>query len=375
MRSARMLESHETSIHCSASLSTNVGKPGSPDFPLRPGSLYPQPPEDRMQIDREVLLALAPTELPNRRNDRFRGEGQDIAMADLHPNDRSGILEVYGRLNTLHLNWQQASGGELDPQLARDAIRLVEPGFWDTVTTLGRSTQPEASDQVKKVIHDIRGGALTAALLNAELLALHPEDSELLQTLVYLARDHAKMMRNAIRDVDPEGRRQDGEEKAHGMDDLIRKWHGQSYRVQDAVTKVQATTEFRGGLASCCLEAGAVDRILYNHLNNAARFATGDGVRIDVLDLDAGLLRFAVTNGVEPSQAAWLRERLTDDPHALYRTGVTRGGSGLGLANAAHFVASAFGLEDPSDALTRGYLGGRLIEDRYHAWFHWPAYA
>jgi len=77
------------------------------------------------------------------------------------------------------------------------------------------------------------------------------------------------------------------------------------------------------------MKASAVDRVVYNYVNNATRFSAGGGL--------------------------------------------TRGGNGLGLSNCADFVAAAFGLPDIDAALRGRYLGAVVEDGWYLAWAHWPA--
>ena len=137
---------------------------------------------------------------------------------------------------------------------------------------------------------------------------------------------------------------------------------------------VEASMDRDGQLASCCLEISAVDRVLYNHMSNAAAFASDGRVALLAEHRPGGSVRMTVANRVDPDQRAWLEEQIALDPHALYRERVTRGGEGLGMANAAFFVTQAFRLARTEEALDGGYLGGRLVGDVYAAWFHWPEY-
>lgn len=41
----------------------------------------------------------------------------------------------------------------------------------------------------------------------------------------------------------------------------------------------------------------------------------------------------------------------------------------MGLTGCADFLAAGFGV-----AVDRGYLGAKMVGDRYCAWFHWPVY-
>lgn len=314
---------------------------------------------------------------------RYRGAGHDVALEALHPQDQAFLQEAYDRLEGFYRLWRTDSGDPPWDLLAARVATLADPAFREEAQEFGMRTRSgsQLSEHMQRVLHDVRGGGLSAALAEAEILTTRnpsPEDRaadrESLQTLVYLARDHAKMMRNAVLGIDPQARSRDEEERPHLIEDLVRRWDGRPYRVDERLALVHARTDRPGGLSSCCLEASAVDRILYNLIGNATRFAPDGEVDVDFRHVSDGVVRVVVTNQVAADQAAWLTDVLAEDAGALYRPGMTRGGLGYGLANVAHFVTAAFGLDRVDTALDQGVLGSRLAEDRFTTWFHWPAF-
>lgn len=314
--------------------------------------------------------------------DRYRGDDHDVTLAALHPDDQRFLRDVYGRLEGFYQIWRTDPGHPPWDRLAAGVATLADPELREDAQGFGIRTRAgsQLSEHMQRVLHDVRGGGLSAALAEAEILSMAVGSEEALAGeregllgLVYLARDHAKMMRNAILGIDTEGRARDEEERPHHIGDLVRRWDGRLYRVGDRAARVRARMDRDGGLSSCCLEASAVDRILYNLIGNAARFAPDGEVALDVRHVAGDVVRIAVANRVTEDQAAWLSDALEGDPGALYRAGVTRGGQGYGLANVAHFVTAAFGADGTGAALDRGLLGGRLTGDRFVTWFHWPA--
>ena len=41
----------------------------------------------------------------------------------------------------------------------------------------------------------------------------------------------------------------------------------------------------------------------------------------------------------------------------------------------AEFLANAFGLSSPEDAVTGSYLGAEVMSGKFAFWFHWPIVA
>ncbi|MEQ9401506.1 MAG: hypothetical protein RJQ04_20230 [Longimicrobiales bacterium] len=317
-----------------------------------------------------------PSHLENRRLHRYRGDGQDLRMADFESGDQVRVRRLYEGVDRVYQAWLVSPSDPPWNAVLEAALALTAPDFHAQAATLGdrsRAAGPENS-RLQRVVHDIRGGGLTPAMLNAALIDDGAPDVKLLQTIVYLCRDHAKIMRNAVVDIDPTQRARDEEERPHGVAALLGAWDGRLHRVGGGEAVVRTDASWEGHLSSCCLEVSAVDRVLYNHVNNATRFAADGTVCVHASAATEAVARITVSNSVDAQQAEWLRTRLAEDPGAPYRPGVTRGGQGLGLTNAAAFVAAAFGLDHPGEAVDGGYLGARLDDHRYVAWFHWPIF-
>lgn len=334
----------------------------------------------------DELDGLSADTLAVRRPDRYRGTGQEARLADLDPRDRDTVTALYGHLKGLYECWRTAHRDPDWAAVARHALDLAEANLIGRVREVGAHDDPSdarpASDPVLRgVLHDLRGGAATAVLAEVELLepglraALERGRAgpEGLDTVVLLCRDQAKIMRNALVDLDPEERARDTVENPHHLEDLVARWADVDYRTFDGRIHVRAEADASAVLSSCCLEVGAIDRIVYNLVNNAARHASDGEVALQAR-VRPGLVRFAVTNRVAGDQEAWLTRALADDPGVLFRSGVTRGGTGVGLGIVADFVVAAFGLPSPSRALAGGYLGATRLDDRLAVWFHWPSY-
>ena len=263
-----------------------------------------------------------------------------------------------------------------DPAFVARVGAVAAAAFVRTAQALGEATaRTAASPLVRKVLHDIRGGGLTALVGTAGLLAFGPPDPDLLLTCGRLARDHCKIVRSALPDLDPPRRANDERLNYHGVEKFVATWDGATVREYGRAVTVAVSCAYRGGVAASCLENAAVDRVLYNHVNNAARFAADGRVALTVFGVGGGrVIRWVVSNAVAPEQREWLAAAAGAGLGALYAGGVTRGGSGIGLASCRDFVAAAFGLPSAAAAVAGGYLGARLVGDDYHAWFHWPAF-
>jgi signal transduction histidine kinase len=128
-------------------------------------------------------------------------------------------------------------------------------------------------------------------------------------------------------------------------------------------------------ISECCVEFGALDRILYNLLNNACRHSAAERIHLalfPVPDENGENLRFVLLNALKEEDRVRLRSM---DLKTLFQVGVSSTGSGYGLHVAAEFVAHAFGLASPEEAVADRYLGANLIADQFAIWFHWPIVA
>jgi signal transduction histidine kinase len=320
----------------------------------------------------DVLLSLAPTDLPTLRVARFDGTGCEVPLARFAPDDREILTRLYAAVKEVHA--LRLSGGPVAASLEQLVVAAADGRLMAAASALGEATRSagRATPEVYRALHDVRGGGLTVFLGAADLLAAAPGDRGLLRMAADAARDHAKIMRNLLPDIDPAGRAADEAAKPHGIDHFTTKWAGA--RVGPAAT-VAVRCVFAGDVSARCLETASVDRVVYNYVNNAARFSADGAVTLWVVPAGDGLSRWVVQNAIAPDQAAFLAERVGGDLGRLFRGGITRGGTGIGLANCADVVADCFGLEGPAEALQSGYLGAALRGPDFYAWFHWPALA
>lgn len=321
----------------------------------------------------EHLRGLEPASVRSSRSRRYRGGGMAVRLEELAPEDRARVRALYDRVRGVYRRWLESRHdpdwkgiwARLQPLAAEERV--------ERIATLGAATATRVDEEGGKAaaaLHDIRGGALTAASAQVAMAPRRPGPDDLL-SLVFLCRDHAKIMRNAVADLDPEARAADEAERAHEMRDIVEQWDGATHRVGAAAARVEVHGGYAGGISSCCLEVSAVDRVLYNLVNNAVRHAEDGTVALAALPHPETSVRIGVANRVSPDQERWV-DRAGEEPAGLFRPGRSRNGEGLGLANCASFVSRAYGIGVRDESVSARLVGARVVDRHFLAWFHWP---
>ncbi len=325
----------------------------------------------------EVLQSLAPAGLPLYRAQRYDGGGFSVSLRQFAPEDISLIIQLYTAVKRTYDLWLYMKDAPNYKMLASHIQReFSSDQFLNSMRSIGAATAAlgETSSQLRKIIHDIRGGALVVLVGYARLAEAGAEFRlDDLKTAVLNARDHAKLMRNAIDDIDPIVREADEGLKIHYIDDFVNKWNRVNFNIGEKTVAIKVSSSFEGSITNRCLETSAIDRILYNYVNNAARFSADKVVNMTIFPAGDSLVRWVVDNAISAEQQTWLDTHAGADLKKLFLGGLTRGGQGIGLTNCTDFVAASFGIA-PQEALDKGYLGAKIIDMRYYAWFHWPAY-
>ncbi len=319
-------------------------------------------------------MSLAPTDLEIYRTFRYDGGGFEISLKDLAIEDVTLIAQVYNTLKGIYDLWLYM-GEQPNYTLLRERLQaFAQPEFLTKVQSIGSTTYNHGinNDAIHNAIHDIRGGALTSLTGYARLLPRLPNKDDYVRQAVYLARDHAKMLRNILPDLDKPVRDADEGLKLHAIDEFVSKWDGFTFELPSKSVTVTAVSSYKGYITSRCLETSAMDRILYNYINNASRFAANDSVHLTVLPVGKELTRWVVENEITDDHVKWLNSEV-NDLQELFQGGHTRGGTGRGLLNCANFVSTSFGI-NTDEAIEQEYLGAKVFENTYYAWFHWPAY-
>lgn len=314
-------------------------------------------------LDRMLVLSLAPPDLANHRAMRYRGEEQAIALGELGADDRALITRTYGLLKELYtLVSSTDSAHEIGDFVARSEVRDL--GL--DLRGLGRSDRYD--DHVASALHDLRGGAVNALLI--ELANPRSSSSDRQRTLSIMTRDVLKLARTLIIDIDPPLRARDLEQRLHSIGHLrcaLENFRGSTAR---GLVKLRLSADGDRFIADSCAELGTVERIAFNLLSNAA--ANSANLLIEGwLAVVGEHLRFVVANTVNEFQRIRLRDVMRTSPAALYSDFSTTG-SGKGLQVTADLVARAYGIHTAREVVDGGYVGSVLSGSAFIGWFHWP---
>lgn len=324
-------------------------------------------------IFEEWLVRLAPTELENYRRVRYQGDDFAVSISSFSEGDQARVCRIYAMLRDLLEKLKRKRGAAI----ARNADPIWSCQEYEEFLTLAQAFGRETfarlpSVALGKAIHDLRGGGLTLLLGQLEMTTGSGLNEESTNMLFYLTRDHLKIMRNVLLGLDDEGRKEDLRPRAHGTDLIVEKWHEAVLHEGGREARMVVDCRIATPIGTCCLEFGALDRILYNLINNACRHTADGVVRLHILpvpDARGEDLRFAVLNALTVEDKNWLLAR---DGRDLFLAGTTSTGSGLGLAIVSDFVSRAYGLSHSGEAVHRGYVGATLSPNGFAAWFHWP---
>lgn len=321
-----------------------------------------------MKVELGQLIGLGPTNLVMKRKERYHGDGSSVLLSSLAQVEKERALLIYSAIKKIGSYANLLDDANLEQVSRLVGSFAVEP-LRSAALSFGRDS--DWNDPVlARVLHDVRGGALNC-LVGFSSLELTYDD---LGSCAMLARDHAKMMRNAFPDIDPALRESDERAHIHSLESHIQKWNDRLFPVGDKQTRLTVENHFPGYFSDRCLETSAVDRVVYNLANNAARFSASGRMTLTTFLVAPAVVRWVMQNPVSTQQREWLEEAVGDDPGRLFLGGMTRGGNGLGMLSCARFTADAFGLNSPEQAVEEGYVGARLLGDLFCCWFHWPSY-
>jgi signal transduction histidine kinase len=321
----------------------------------------------------DALLALAPTALHNGRVRRYHGDDVAVNLGSLDAADQ----ELTVRLYEFVLRLFHALRGA-DPEREWAFRHLLDNESMSKIASeisrLGlASVRNNPDPAIAKAMHDIRGGGLTPILGQLQLCELGIFESSDCESLFFLARDHLKIMRNAMLGLDDVKRSEDLHIKIHSSNLIVEKWDGIHIRAGGRDILVTVNSAEDAAISECCVEFGALDRILYNLLNNACRHSASDEIELFLFPTGAAEnLRFVLLNALTDEEISRLQ---ASDLQSLFRPGVSTTGSGYGLSVVAEFVANAFGLATPEDAVIGSYVGAEIIVGKFAVWFHWPIVA
>lgn len=325
------------------------------------------------QLTLDDLESIAPRHPTSYRQLRYSGDAMGVALSAFTPADQELIRRLYTSIGDLQALLKQ---GEHDPEgtLAALPARCAALGWSALMSELrGLTLAPEhGGPRASQVLHDLKGGALQALAVYTQFAAQGLAQPGEVSRMFFLARDQLKIMRNCVDGLDPEGSARDNASRDHAVELLIEKWANARHHLGEAPAQIALHSTYSGPIAERCLEFAALDRVIYNLINNATRHSA-DG-RVDLWITQAGPadLRFAVANRVTPEQRHAVEARFPAGPGELFQGGFTTGGSGLGLRICADFICNAYGLPSVDHALEHGHLGAAFHAGHFIAWVHWP---
>lgn len=330
-------------------------------------------------LDRPVLDGLAPQRLVSHRARRFIGDTVSTTIADFVAEDREKLRSGYqALLRLLHGLERQKDNGAAGWIEVRQLLEQVSwPQVVKNMQQFGSATVDDHNThRLEAVIHDIKGGSFVALVINVQLLEMGIAKPTDLLRMFFLTRDHLKMMRNAVPDLDETLYQRDLMQHAHNVRLLVEKWGQAVHKLEDAAAQIVLACEFQGNISERCIEFAALDRVLYNLINNAVRHSADNRVYLSIFPLaDEHNVRFVIYNQIRSQHRALLHTQFGDQLNLLFKGGFTTGGSGLGMQICADFVADAYGVGSVQRCVEQGYIGAQVVDSYFVTWFHWPVAA
>lgn len=319
---------------------------------------------------------LAPSELPLLRSERYRGDKMSLTLAEFTEEDRRAVTGLYAELLEVQ---EKLAPLVAAPVSAETAGAVAAWPHWDSLLRRARlinAGMAAYGPHAARVCHDIRGGSLIGLLATAQMLPFSKSVDNDMTRCAYYVRDHLKIMRNCVSDIDAARAERDGEERPHHVDLLAQKWARGDFAFQGEKRRLEFLCAYHGNLSQRCLEFSALDRVLYNLVNNAAQHTADGRIRLALFPVGEGparSVRIVVANAVRPEHASTVRALVQDSPGQLMLGGLSTTGGGIGLRICGEFVAHAFGLRSVKAAVAGGYAGAALRDGTFATWVHWPA--
>ena len=164
----------------------------------------------RDHLDTQLIVSklrdLAPLELPNYRDDRFRGDTNRSRLSDYEETDKncSGGFTTY-----LQSLFEEMQEGHLDPahigrvltERAAERDLIAEDTRQFGIETL----RGNSSRQLAQVVHDVRGGALQSLLIRWEMFLAASEVGPGISAVFFLAsrspKNHEELCRGPRHDA------------------------------------------------------------------------------------------------------------------------------------------------------------------------------
>ncbi|MFZ9858719.1 MAG: ATP-binding protein [Roseiflexaceae bacterium] len=314
------------------------------------------------------------------RRSRYHAQDIELSLYDVPLKARRAIRKLYRHLVELtYLLRPWLDNPDFPTTMAEKRLRtFVLTAKWSQMISALQDVTPTQtqldSARVHRVIHDLRGGALSSLSLYLQLAEsgdLHAQD---IPHMVLLANDHAKMLRTAISDLDRIRYTRDELFLPQQIDTIVHHWRNVLYRIDTGQSAhVTCESHVSGYIADSVIELAALERVLYNLVNNAVRHTPDYHVKVNIM-YDSCLqdcIRFSVSNKLTSSQIELLSQLTADTPHRLILTPITTTGSGLGLGICADIVAHVF-QADVDEIIRQQYFTVSWDTGEFHVDFVWP---
>jgi len=321
---------------------------------------------------------LVPGRLPRRMDERCSGVAVHGSLAkDFNPEETDTIVAIYQELGLLLELTRPDENGQHGPdELHANLVRFVH-----ATQLLELGSVLETFESLAVQTHDTRLATLFSEVVGGPFASLYSIlflvkragiEPEYFRSLFYLARDHRKIMRSLITDLDTETRKEDETEKYHSIELLLQKWKDAIYRAMHGELNVNFQTSYDGYVAERCIEFAEVDRLFYLIANYALKSAKPKVLSIqaepssDKCDL-IWLFRWVPESGEKARM-----DNLKEQKRSIFEqiTGADR--KDYGLQPISECVAHAYGLDNPAQSISGGYVGSVFSGKELRIWFHWP---
>lgn len=317
---------------------------------------------------------------PVLRRSRYHAQDIELSLYDVPLRARRAIRKLYRHLVELtYLLRPWLDNPDFPTTMAERRLQtFVLTAKWSQMIGALRDVVPNQtlidSARVHRVIHDLRGGALSSLSLYLQLAETGDLQAQDIPQMVLLANDHAKMLRTAISDLDRIRYTRDELFLPQSIDAIVHHWRDVQYRIATGESsKVFCTSSVHGYIADSVIELAALDRVLYNLVNNAVRHAEGQDIVMSISRYHASddMVQFIVSNPISEMHYRKLNQLTGQNPYTLVTTPTTTTGSGLGLGICADIVAHVF-QTDIDEILRQQFFTVQWHARTFDVSFVWP---
>ena len=205
-------------------------------------------------------LAVPPRSL---RSIRYRGDDRAVRLSELVDADLESVKALYRTLIDL-----DASVTAARATAGADVVALASAFDVDAAIAIARQIGRNATlrEDVRRALHDIRGGALTSLLVELQRLRRKGTNdvAKSLRSLAVLTSDHLKIMRNAVLELDDPKREADLKPCPHAVGRLAESLGRVTAESSHGPVHVDVRCAFDGAITMSCVELGALDRATLN---------------------------------------------------------------------------------------------------------------